>query len=75
MSLERCNPSKSCLIRSSHVNLGMPLLLLLSKVRVSTTLTGSVVCLLFTCLNYLNLSFLILSDNLATPNIISSDNL
>ncbi|KAJ0579234.1 hypothetical protein HanHA300_Chr04g0115741 [Helianthus annuus] len=34
-----------------------------------TTLTGSVVCLLFTCPNHLNLPSFILSDILATSNI------
>ncbi|MFS7919031.1 hypothetical protein Hanom_Chr03g00208141 [Helianthus anomalus] len=69
MSSERCNSSKSCLICSSHVSLGLPLPLLPSTVRVSTTLTGVVVCLRFTCPNHLNLPSLILSDILATPNL------
>ncbi|MFS8007350.1 hypothetical protein Hanom_Chr14g01260001 [Helianthus anomalus] len=55
MSSERCNSSKSCLIRSSQVNLGLPLLLLPSTVSVFTTLTDAVDCLLFTCQNHLNL--------------------
>ncbi|MFS7969617.1 hypothetical protein Hanom_Chr09g00811301 [Helianthus anomalus] len=57
MFSERCNFCKSCLIRSSQVILGLPLLLLPSTSRVSTTLTGSIVCLLFTCPNHLNLHF------------------
>ncbi|MFS7901839.1 hypothetical protein Hanom_Chr01g00004331 [Helianthus anomalus] len=69
MSSERCNSSKSCLICSSHVTLGLPLPLLPSTVRVSTTLTGAVICLHFTCPNHLNLPSLILSDILATPNL------
>ncbi|MFS7988963.1 putative ABC-type xenobiotic transporter [Helianthus anomalus] len=69
MSSERCKSSKSCLICSSHVSLGLPLPLLPSTVRVSTTLTGAVVCLRFTCSNHLNLPSLILSDTLATPNL------
>ncbi|MFS8011310.1 hypothetical protein Hanom_Chr14g01307541 [Helianthus anomalus] len=55
MFSERCNLCKSCLIRSSQVILGLPLLLLPSTSRVSITLTGSIVCLLFTCPNHLNL--------------------
>ncbi|MFS7934486.1 hypothetical protein Hanom_Chr05g00392101 [Helianthus anomalus] len=69
MSSERCNSTKSCLICSSHVSLGLPLLLLPSTVRVSTTLTGAVVSLRFTCPNHLNFPSLIFSDILATPNI------
>ncbi|MFS8016440.1 hypothetical protein Hanom_Chr15g01368701 [Helianthus anomalus] len=69
MSSERCKSSKSCLICSSHVSLGRPLPLLPSTVRVSTTLTGAVVCLRFTCPNHLNLPSLILSEILATPNL------
>ncbi|MFS8022516.1 hypothetical protein Hanom_Chr16g01440411 [Helianthus anomalus] len=67
MSSERCNSTKSCLSRSSQVNLGLPLLLLPSTVMLSTTLTGSVNCLLFTCPNHLNLPSFNLSDILATP--------
>ncbi|MFS7983885.1 hypothetical protein Hanom_Chr11g00979901 [Helianthus anomalus] len=55
MSSERCNSNKSSLIRSSQVNLGLPIHLFPSTVRASTALTGAVVCLLFTCLNHLNL--------------------
>ncbi|MFS8001418.1 hypothetical protein Hanom_Chr13g01190171 [Helianthus anomalus] len=69
MSSERCNSSKSCLICSSHVSLGLPLHLLPSTVIVSTTLIVAVVCLRFTCPNHLNLPSLILSDMLATPNL------
>ncbi|MFS8007028.1 hypothetical protein Hanom_Chr14g01256151 [Helianthus anomalus] len=69
MSSERCNSSKSCLICSSHVSLGLPLPLFPSTVRVSTILTGVVVCLRFTCPNHLNLPSLILSDILVTPNL------
>ncbi|MFS7953355.1 hypothetical protein Hanom_Chr07g00617571 [Helianthus anomalus] len=69
MSSERCNSTKSCLICSSHVSLGLPLPLLPSKVRVSITLTGAVVSLRFTCPNHLNLPSLIFSDILATPNL------
>ncbi|MFS7901857.1 hypothetical protein Hanom_Chr01g00004511 [Helianthus anomalus] len=65
MSSERCNSNKSCLICSSHVSLGPPLPLLPS----TTTLTGAVVCLRFTCPNHRNLPSLILSDILATPNL------
>ncbi|MFS7997838.1 hypothetical protein Hanom_Chr12g01146661 [Helianthus anomalus] len=69
MFSERCNLCKSCLIRSSQVILGLPLLLLPSTSRVSTTLTGSIVGLLFTCPNHLNLPPFILSDILATSNL------
>ncbi|MFS7908426.1 hypothetical protein Hanom_Chr01g00083021 [Helianthus anomalus] len=69
MSSERCNSNKSCLICSSHVSLGLPLSHLPSTVIVSTTLTGVVVCLRFTCPNHRNLPSLILSDILATPNL------
>ncbi|MFS7976605.1 hypothetical protein Hanom_Chr10g00894371 [Helianthus anomalus] len=69
MSSESCNSSKSCLICSSHVSLGLSLPLLPSTVRVSTTLTGVVVSLRFTCPNHLNLSSLIFSDILATLNL------
>ncbi|MFS8003498.1 hypothetical protein Hanom_Chr13g01214681 [Helianthus anomalus] len=69
MFSERCNFCKSCLTRSSQVILGLPLLLLPSTSRVSTTLTGSIVCLIFTCPNHLNLPPFILSDILATSNI------
>ncbi|KAJ0432876.1 hypothetical protein HanIR_Chr17g0864071 [Helianthus annuus] len=69
MSSERCNSSKSCLIRSSQVSLGLPLLLLPSTQRVSTTLTVAVNGLLFTCPNHLNLPSLILLDILATPSL------
>ncbi|MFS7979833.1 hypothetical protein Hanom_Chr10g00932291 [Helianthus anomalus] len=69
MSSERCNSSKSCLIRSSQVNLGLPLLLIPSIVRISTTLTAVVVCLLFTCPNHLNLPSFILSNIFVTPDI------
>ncbi|KAJ0898256.1 hypothetical protein HanRHA438_Chr08g0354791 [Helianthus annuus] len=69
MSSERCNSTKSCLICSSHVSLGLPLPLLPSTVRVSTTLTGAVISLHFTCPNHLNLPSLIFSDILATPNL------
>ncbi|MFS7954179.1 hypothetical protein Hanom_Chr07g00627241 [Helianthus anomalus] len=62
MSVRRCNSSKSSLIRSSQVNLGLPLLLFLSTVRVSTALTSVVVCLQFTCPNHLNLPSFILSE-------------
>ncbi|MFS7906716.1 hypothetical protein Hanom_Chr01g00062481 [Helianthus anomalus] len=55
MSSERCNSIKSYLIRSSQVNLGLPLLLLPSTMKFSTALTGAIVCLLFTCPNHLNL--------------------
>ncbi|MFS7988232.1 hypothetical protein Hanom_Chr11g01032251 [Helianthus anomalus] len=68
MSSERCNSSKSCLICSSHVSLSLPLPLLPSTIRVSTTLTGAVVSLRFTCPNHLNLPS-IFSDILATPNL------
>ncbi|MFS7988817.1 hypothetical protein Hanom_Chr11g01039321 [Helianthus anomalus] len=69
MSPERCNSTKSCLICSSHVSLGLPLPPLPSTVRVSTTLTGVVVSLRFTCPNHLNLPSLIFSDILVTPNL------
>ncbi|MFS7970438.1 hypothetical protein Hanom_Chr09g00821001 [Helianthus anomalus] len=69
MSSERCKSSKSCLIRSSQVIFGLPLLLLPSTVSVSTILLGSVVCLLLTCPNHLNLPSLILSEILATPSL------
>ncbi|MFS8007397.1 hypothetical protein Hanom_Chr14g01260521 [Helianthus anomalus] len=69
MSSERCNPIKSSLIRSFQVNLDLPLLLLPSIMRFSTALTGSDICLLFTCLNHPNLPSFILSDILATPNL------
>ncbi|MFS7913037.1 hypothetical protein Hanom_Chr15g01385421 [Helianthus anomalus] len=69
MLSERCNFCRSCLTRSSQVILGLPLLLLPSTSRVSTTLTGSIVCLLFTCPNHLNLPSFILSDILVTSNI------
>ncbi|MFS7994194.1 hypothetical protein Hanom_Chr12g01102991 [Helianthus anomalus] len=72
MSSERCNSTKSSLICSSHVSLGLPLPLLPSTVRVSTTLTGAVVSLRFTCPNHLNLPSLIFSDILATPNHATS---
>ncbi|MFS7959607.1 hypothetical protein Hanom_Chr08g00693051 [Helianthus anomalus] len=67
MSSERCNSNKSCLICSSQVS-RVSLPLLPSTMRFSTTLTCVVVCLRFTCPNHLNLSSLILSDILATPN-------
>ncbi|MFS7924471.1 hypothetical protein Hanom_Chr03g00272941 [Helianthus anomalus] len=69
MSSERCNSSKSCLIWSSHVSLGLPLPLLPCTIRVSTTLTGVVASLHFTCPNHLNLPSLIISDILATPSL------
>ncbi|MFS7928040.1 hypothetical protein Hanom_Chr04g00316241 [Helianthus anomalus] len=69
MFSERCNLCKSCLICSSQVILGLPLLLLPSTSRVSTTRTGSIVCLLFTCPNHLNLPSFILSAILATSNL------
>ncbi|MFS7938706.1 hypothetical protein Hanom_Chr05g00442941 [Helianthus anomalus] len=69
MSSKRCKSSKSCLIRSSQVIFDLPLLLLPSIVSVSTVLIGSVVCLLLTCLNNLNLPSLILSEILATRNL------
>ncbi|MFS7933851.1 hypothetical protein Hanom_Chr04g00384641 [Helianthus anomalus] len=75
MSLERCDSSKSCLIRSSHVSCGLPLLLLPSStLRFSTLPTAAAVCLLLlTCPDHLNLPSLILSDILATPrNLCSS---
>ncbi|MFS7962702.1 hypothetical protein Hanom_Chr08g00729701 [Helianthus anomalus] len=68
MSSERCNSTKSCLTLPSQVNLGLPLLLLPSTVMVSTALTGSINCLLFTCPNHLNLPSFNLCDILATPN-------
>ncbi|MFS7984771.1 hypothetical protein Hanom_Chr11g00990481 [Helianthus anomalus] len=68
MSSERCNSTKSFLSLSSQVNLGLPLPLLPSTVMVSTALTGSVNCLLFTCPNHLNLPSFNLPDILATPN-------
>ncbi|MFS8031458.1 hypothetical protein Hanom_Chr17g01546161 [Helianthus anomalus] len=69
MSSKRCKSSKSCLIRSSQVIFGLPLLLLPSTVSVSTILIGSVICLLLTCPNHLNLPSLILSEIQATPNL------
>ncbi|MFS8019635.1 hypothetical protein Hanom_Chr15g01406051 [Helianthus anomalus] len=69
MSSKRCKSSKSCLIRSSHVIFGLPLLLLPCTASVSTILTGSDVCLLLTCPNHLSLPSLILSEILATPNL------
>ncbi|KAJ0743985.1 hypothetical protein HanPI659440_Chr10g0382221 [Helianthus annuus] len=69
MSSERCNSIKSCLIRSSQINLVLPLLLLPSTMKFSTALTGVVVCLLFTCPNHLNPPSLIFSDILATPTL------
>src|ERR1043165_6673915 len=69
MSSERCNSMRSCLIRASQVNLGLPLFLLPSTTHASTALTGAVVHLLFTCQNHLNLPSFILSDILATPNL------
>ncbi|KAM0003120.1 hypothetical protein Hdeb2414_s0006g00197051 [Helianthus debilis subsp. tardiflorus] len=69
MSSERCNSSKTYLICSFHVSLGLPLPLLPSTVRVSTTLTGVIVSLRFTCPNHFNLPSLIFSDILVTPNI------
>ncbi|MFS7967318.1 hypothetical protein Hanom_Chr09g00784381 [Helianthus anomalus] len=69
MYSERCNSSKSCIIRSSQVSLGLPLLLLPSTQRASTALTGAVTSLLFTCSNHLNLPSLILLDILATPSL------
>ncbi|MFS8013648.1 hypothetical protein Hanom_Chr14g01335501 [Helianthus anomalus] len=69
MSSEKCNSSKSFLICSSQVNLGLPRLLLPSKVRSSTALTGTVNCLLFTCPNHLNLPSFILSEIVASPNL------
>ncbi|MFS7917735.1 hypothetical protein Hanom_Chr03g00192681 [Helianthus anomalus] len=68
MSSERCNYNKSFLICSSHVNLGPPLLLFPSTMRISTVLTGAVVGLLFTCPNHRNLPSFILPDILVTPN-------
>ncbi|MFS8014427.1 hypothetical protein Hanom_Chr15g01344371 [Helianthus anomalus] len=53
MSLERYNSSTSCLIRSSQVTLGLPLLIFPSTVRIFTALTGAVFCLPFTCANHL----------------------
>ncbi|MFS8020760.1 hypothetical protein Hanom_Chr16g01419531 [Helianthus anomalus] len=70
MSSERCKSSKSCLIHSSQVIFGLPLLLLPSIVSVSTVLTVVATCLLLTCPNHLNLPSLILSEILATPNQI-----
>ncbi|KAJ0865485.1 hypothetical protein HanRHA438_Chr12g0541021 [Helianthus annuus] len=69
MFSERCNLCKSCLIRSSQVILGLPLLLHPSTSRVSTTLTSYIICLIFTCLNHLNLPSFILCDILATSNL------
>ncbi|MFS7909778.1 hypothetical protein Hanom_Chr02g00098501 [Helianthus anomalus] len=69
MSSERCNFIKSCLIRSSQVNLGPPLLLHPSTMKFSIALTGVVVFLLFTCPNHLNLPSLIFSNILATPTL------
>src|ERR1043165_8922699 len=69
MSSERCIPAKSRLICSSQVNLDLPLHLFPSTIRVSTTLTGAVICLLFTCPYHLNLPSFILSDIIATPNL------
>src|ERR1043165_3712667 len=69
MSSERCNSMRSCLIRPSQVNLGLPLFLLPSTTHASTALTGAVFRLLFTCPNHLNLPSVILSDILATPNL------
>ncbi|MFS8017291.1 hypothetical protein Hanom_Chr15g01378671 [Helianthus anomalus] len=66
MSSERCNSTKSCLICSSHVSLGLPLPLLHSTVRVYTTLTGAVVSLRFTCPNHPNLPSLTLPNDLFT---------
>ncbi|KAJ0621051.1 hypothetical protein HanIR_Chr01g0004251 [Helianthus annuus] len=42
MSTERCKSNKSFLFSSLYVNLGMPLLIILSNVRVFTLLTGVV---------------------------------
>ncbi|KAF5789637.1 hypothetical protein HanXRQr2_Chr09g0373631 [Helianthus annuus] len=69
MSSERCNSSKSCIIRSSQISLGLPLLLLPSTQRAPTGLTGAVTGLLFTCSTHLNLPSLILLDILATPSL------
>ncbi|MFS7916751.1 hypothetical protein Hanom_Chr03g00181011 [Helianthus anomalus] len=68
MSPKRCKSSKSFLIRSSQVIFGLPLLLLPSTVSVSTILIGSVIYLLLTCPNHLNLPSLILSEIQTTPN-------
>ncbi|MFS7982825.1 hypothetical protein Hanom_Chr10g00967311 [Helianthus anomalus] len=65
MSSERC---KSSLIFSSQVNLGLTLLLLPSTFKVSTTLTGVVICLLFTCPNHQNRPSFNFSTILATSN-------
>ncbi|MFS7982246.1 hypothetical protein Hanom_Chr10g00960571 [Helianthus anomalus] len=70
MSSEMCKSIKSCLIRSSQVSFGLPLLLF-----PSTVLNVVVVCLLLTCPNHLNLPSLILSAILATRNLIRYTNL
>lgn len=61
MSLEMSKSSRSCLIHSSQVSLGLPLLFFPSIMRLSTALTEFVVCLLMICLNHLSLPFYLIS--------------
>lgn len=64
-----CKSSTPCVIRSSQVSLSLLLLIFPSTVRLSTALTDDIVCLLFTYLNHLSLTSLILSAILATPKL------
>ncbi|KAL6547684.1 hypothetical protein OROHE_009389 [Orobanche hederae] len=58
MASDRFKAFRSNLICSSHVLLGLPLLLPPTTIKLSTLLTGAVVCLLRTWPNHLNLSSL-----------------
>ncbi|MFS8027037.1 hypothetical protein Hanom_Chr16g01493921 [Helianthus anomalus] len=60
MSSERCKSKKSCLIRSSQVNFGLPLVLLFpSTLRVSTVQTHIFPSCMFYCRGVLMYNFLI----------------
>ncbi|KAL6545164.1 hypothetical protein OROHE_009829 [Orobanche hederae] len=62
MTSERFKAFKSNLSRSSHVLLGLPLLLPPTTNIFSTLLTGAEACLLQTCPNYLNPSSLAFAE-------------